>query len=146
MQFKTFSEKKENVKSEWKLFDANDQILGRLATRVATTLRGKDKPNFTPHVDTGDFVVVINAEKIKVTGNKLDEKTYYHHTGYRGGMKSEVLKDRLARRPELIIEDAVQGMLPKGSLGRKLIKKLKIYAGENHPHVAQQPKTVELKS
>lgn len=144
MQQKTYSEKKENVKHAWKLFDAEGQILGRLATRIATTLRGKDKAKFTPHVDTGDFVIVVNAQKIKVTGNKLDEKTYYHHTGYRGGMRSEVMRDRLARKPETIIEDAVYGMLPKGRLGRQLLKKLKIYAGSEHPHSAQTPHEVKF--
>ncbi|HMQ10184.1 MAG TPA: 50S ribosomal protein L13 [Oligoflexia bacterium] len=141
---KTYSQKKEQVTRHWKVMDADGKILGRLATEVARVLKGKHKPTFTPHVDGGDFVVVTNAAKIKLTGNKLDQKVYYHHTGYRGGLKQVVASELLENNPCRMIEYAVKGMLPKGSLGRDMIKKLKIYAGEEHPHEAQQPQKYEF--
>lgn len=135
----SFTQKKEQVKHGWRIVDAKDQVLGRLATRVADVLRGKDKPTFTPHVDCGDFVVVINAEKIHLTGNKLDDKMYYDYTGYRGGMKKRSAGEMIANDPEEMIKLAVWGMLPKGPLGRQIHGKLKVYKGEEHPHAAQQP-------
>jgi large subunit ribosomal protein L13 len=141
---KTVFAKKEEVERKWYLVDAQDAVLGRLAVKIAECLRGKNKPIFTPHVDTGDFVVVVNAEKIRVTGNKLDDKTYYWHSGYPGGIKSEVMKDRLARKPERIIMHAVWGMLPKGRLGRAMLKKLRVYKGGEHPHSAQKPEALSF--
>ena len=141
---KTFMAKKGEIERKWYVIDASDKVVGRLATKIATILRGKHKPVFTPHVDTGDFVVVVNAEKVKFTGNKLDKKFYYRHTGYIGGIKEISAKDLLQKKPEEIIRLAVKGMLPKGRLGRKLIKKLKIYRGEEHPHSAQQPEKLEI--
>lgn len=138
---KTFSAKKEEVVHDWYIVDAETQILGRLATKIAHMLRGKHKPIYTPHVDTGDFIVVTNAEKIKLTGNnKLKDKQYYRHSGYPGGIKSINAEELLEKKPEMVIMKAVRGMLPKNRLGRKMIKKLKIYAGSTHPHEAQQPK------
>ena len=128
----------------WLLVDAEGQTLGRLATQIADALRGKRKPAYTPHVDTGDFVVVVNAEKISVTGQKRSEKMYYRHSGYPGGLKSRTLNDMLERRPEEVIRLAVKGMLPKNRLARKQLTKLKVYAGPDHPHAAQQPKPLEL--
>ncbi|MBE0411862.1 MAG: 50S ribosomal protein L13 [Anaerolineales bacterium] len=139
---KTYVPKKDEITHEWYLVDANDQLLGRFATKVAAILLGKHKPNYTPGVDTGDYVVVVNAERIRVTGNKLDSKIYYHYSGYPSGMKEISLRDRLAKQPELVIRQAVWGMLPHNRFGRKLIKKLKVYAGPDHPHEAQQPKTM----
>ncbi len=130
----------------WVLVDANGQTLGRLATQIADALRGKRKPEYTPHVDTGDFVVVINAEKISVTGNKRAEKRYYRHSGYPGGLKSRTLEEMLERRPEEVIRIAVKGMLPRNRMARKQITKLKIYAGGDHPHAAQSPTPMEIKS
>ena len=124
----------------WLVVDASGQTLGRLATQIADTLRGKRKPQFTPHVDTGDFVVVVNAEKIQVTGNKLDQKRYYRHSGYPGGLRSRTLREQLDRRPEEVLRRAVRGMLPKNRLARQQITKLKIYAGPEHPHAPQAPK------
>jgi large subunit ribosomal protein L13 len=141
---KTYIPKAEEVARKWWLIDAEGQVLGRLATTIARLLRGKDKPEFTPFMDTGDFVVVINAEKIKVTGRKLDDKIYYSHSGYPGGLKARTLRELLARKPEEVIRHAVWGMIPKNRLGRKLIKKLKIYRGPNHPHEAQQPQPYVL--
>jgi len=132
-----------DITHEWKLVDANGQNLGRLATRIATILMGKDKPTFTPGVDTGDYVIVVNAERITVTGSKLDDKYYYRHSGYPGGLKKINLRDQLAKYPDRVIRQAVWGMLPHNRYGRKLVKKLKIYAGPDHPHNAQHPKTVE---
>ncbi|RMG03613.1 MAG: 50S ribosomal protein L13 [Nitrospirae bacterium] len=132
------------VERKWYLIDASGKTLGRLATRIASYLRGKHKPQFTPHVDTGDFIVVINAEKIRLTGKKLDQKVYYHHTGYPGGIKSETARKRLQRSPEKVIMSAVWGMLPKNRLGRRLIKKLKVYRGAEHPHQAQKPESIDL--
>lgn len=129
---------------QWWVVDAEGQPLGRVASKVATILRGKHKPTFTPHVDTGDFVVVINAEKVKATGQKLDQKKYYSHSGYVGHLKSQTLREAIARRPEMPIKHAVKGMLPKNVLGRQLIKKLKVYAGSEHPHTAQKPQVLPL--
>lgn len=137
-----FAKKTDNEK-KWYFVDAKDLILGRLAVKVANYLRGKNKTVFTPNVDTGDFVVVVNAEKIKVTGNKLEDKIYYHHTGYPGGIKAEPLKKRLDTKPEQVIIDAVWGMLPKNRLGRMMIKKLKVYKGSEHPHKAQKPEILQ---
>lgn len=142
--FKTYSVRKEDVNREWILVDAKDQVLGRLSSIVATKLRGKDRPDFTPHVDNGAFVVVINADKIRVTGTKLEDKKYYRHSGYPGGLKETTLKDLLQSKPEQVIHKAVRGMLPKTRLGRAQLKKLKVYAGQEHPHLAQQPTTIEL--
>lgn len=136
---KSYYPKQGQVERQWVLFDAQDQRLGRLATRIARTLLGKDKPEFTPGVETGDFVVVINAEKITVTGNRLDDKMYYRHSGYPGGMKSISLRDQLARFPDRVIRSAVRGMLPHNRYGRKLLRRLKVYAGSEHPHEAQKP-------
>ncbi len=136
--------KKGDVERKWYVVDATDKVLGRLASRIATYLRGKHKPQFTPNVDTGDFIIVVNAEKIRLTGKKLDQKVYYHHTGYPGGLKAETARLRLQRKPESLIVDAVWGMLPKNRLGRKLIKKLKVYRGAEHPHKAQNPETLNI--
>ena len=141
---RTFSAKPYEVEREWVVVDAKDQILGRLATRVATILRGKHKPIYTPHVDCGDYVIVVNAEKVRVTGRKLDQKMYYRHSGYPGGLRQIDLRRQLQLHPERVVEAAVRGMLPKNRLGRKLFKKLKVYAGPTHPHQAQQPKALEL--
>jgi large subunit ribosomal protein L13 len=137
---KTWNAKAENVERTWYLVDAEGQNLGRLATRIADTLRGKRKPEYTPHVDTGDFVVVVNAEKIAVTGKKLDEKLYYRHSGYPGGLRSRTLREQLERRPTEVIRKAVKGMLPRNKLANRQITKLKVYAGPEHPHEAQNPK------
>ncbi|MCM8786265.1 MAG: 50S ribosomal protein L13 [Candidatus Omnitrophica bacterium] len=143
---KTKIARKEEIKRKWYLVDANGQILGRLASKVAKILMGKHKPIYTPNVDTGDFVIVINAEKIRVTGKKLTDKIYYKHIpGYLGHLKEEKLISLLNRRPEAVIRFAVEGMLPKNSLGRKMLKKLKIYKGESHPHYAQKPELLNLK-
>ena len=137
---KTYSAKPGEIKREWYVVDADGQTLGRLATQIADRLRGKGKPQFTPHVDTGDFVVVVNAEKIQVTGNKLDDKMYYPHSGYPGGQRSRPLREQLERRPTEVLRKAVKGMLPRNRLGRQQLTKLKIYAGPDHPHQAQEPK------
>ncbi|MBY7733921.1 50S ribosomal protein L13 [Francisella philomiragia] len=137
---KTFTAKPSDIKRQWLLIDATDKTLGRLATEVAMILRGKNKPEYTPSMDTGDYVVIINAEKIAVTGNKRKDKIYHHHTGYIGGIKSISFEKLIATHPERAIEKAVKGMLPRTPLGRAMYKKLKVYAGENHPHTAQQPK------
>lgn len=142
---KTYHAKPGEVQREWLLVDATDMTLGRLASEVAQILRGKNKPTYTPHVDTGDFVIVVNAEKIKVTGAKVTDKVYYHHSGYPGGLKSETFKEAMEKHPTRIIEHAVAGMLPKNSLGRKQCRKLKVYAGPEHPHQAQNPRKIELK-
>ena len=136
---KTFSLKTSEVNRDWFIFDASDKVLGRLATKIADKLRGKDKPTFTPHVDGGDFVVVINADKVKVTGNKASQKKYYKHSLYPGGLKEKSYKDVLQDNPEKIIENAVKGMLPKNKLGKSIIKKLKVYRGSEHPHQSQNP-------
>jgi large subunit ribosomal protein L13 len=136
---KTFVPKKDDIKQAWWLVDAEGKILGRLATQVAVLLRGKHKPQFAPFVDTGDFVVVVNAEKIVVTGKKAEAKAYYSHSGYPGGLKTEILADLLAKKPEEVIKRAVWGMIPKNKLGRAVYKKLKVYRGPTHPHEAQNP-------
>ena len=141
---RTFIPKSEDIEQKWWLINADGKILGRLATVVADLIRGKKKPQFTSHLDTGDFVVVINAEKIRVSGKKLDQKTYYSHSQYPGGLKEETLKDLLERKPDEVIKKAVWGMIPKGKLGRALYKKLKVYKGPNHPHEAQNPQVYPL--
>jgi len=141
---KTYYPKPGEVDRTWFIIDADGQNLGRLASRVARTLMGKDKPEFTPGVDVGDFVVVVNAAKIQVTGNKLDEKRYYRHSGYPGGLSSLTLRQQLDKRPEYVIEQAVWGMLPHNRMGRKLIKKLKVFPGSKHPHAAQKPQELSL--
>src|SRR5687768_13241232 len=143
---KTYVANAQDRERNWLLVDAEGQTLGRLATQIADALRGKRKPVYTPHVDTGDFVIVVNAEKISVTGQKLQEKKYYRHSGYPGGLKSRTLNDMLERRPEEVIRLAVKGMLPRNRLARKQLTKLKVYAGPEHPHVAQQPKPLELET
>lgn len=141
---RTFTEKKEEIEREWFVVDATGQTLGRLASKIAPILRGKHKPTYTPHLDCGDFVVVVNADKVQVTGRKLDQKFYYRHSGFPGGISQISLRDQLHRHPERVIEAAVKGMLPKNKLGRQMIKKLKIYPGADHPHQAQQPEQLEL--
>jgi large subunit ribosomal protein L13 len=141
---KTFSAKNEEIEPKWYVVDAQGKTLGRLASQIATILRGKHKPIYTPHVDCGDYVVVVNADKIWVTGRKLDQKMYYRHSGYPGGLKEIKLRDQLQKFPERVIEAAVKGMLPKNRLGRQMYMKLKVYAGADHPHAAQQPETLEL--
>lgn len=141
---KTFSAKPAEVKRDWLLVDASDKTLGRLASEIATRLRGKHKPIYTPHVDTGDYIVVVNAEKVRATGNKELAKTYYRHSGYPGGLKETTLQKMRESRPERVLELAVKGMLPKNALGRAMFKKLKVYAGDEHPHTSQQPTPVEL--
>ena len=142
---KTYVTKNEDVQREWYVVDATGQTLGRLATRVAHRLRGKHKPIYSPSVDTGDYVIVVNADKIHVTGRKLDQKIYYRHSGYPGGLKQITLRNLLQKHPTRVIEHAVRGMLPKNRLGRRMFKKLKVYAGPNHPHEAQQPEPLELR-
>jgi len=142
---KTWTAKPGEVTRRWYVVDAEGQTLGRLATRIADTLRGKDKPEYTPHVDTGDFVVVVNAEKIHVTGNKLDQKMYHRHSGYPGGLRSRTLREQLERRPTEVLRKAVKGMLPRNKLAAAQIGKLKIYAGPEHPHAAQSPEQLELR-
>ena len=137
---RTYIPKEGEISREWVVMDAADQVLGRLATEVASILRGKNKPDFTPHLDTGDFVVIVNAERVKLTGAKLDDKVYYRHSGRPGSLKSETARERLDKHPERVIQAAVWGMLPKNRLGRKLLRKLKVYAGPEHPHDAQQPR------
>ncbi|HNS38744.1 MAG: 50S ribosomal protein L13 [Anaerolineae bacterium] len=141
---KTYVTKPADVERAWYVVDAEGQTLGRLASGIATVLRGKHKPIYSPSVDCGDFVVVINADKIAVTGNRMDQKKYYRHSLYIGGLKEITLRDQLQKHPERVIESAVRGMLPKNTLGRKMFKKLKVYAGGEHPHEAQQPQPLEL--
>ena len=141
---KTFMASPSTITREWYVVDAEGKTLGRLASEIAKVLRGKNKPIFTPHMDCGDNVIVINADKITVTGKKMDQKVYYHHSGWVGGMKTATLKEKLAKKPEDVMYLAVKGMLPKGPLGRSMIKKLHIYAGAEHPHAAQQPKVLEF--
>ena len=140
----TVSAKPAEVRREWLLVNAEDKTLGRLATEIARRLRGKHKPEYTPHVDTGDYIVVVNAEKIRVTGNKMKDKIYYHHTGYIGNLKSINLEKLLQKAPERVIQSAVKGMLPKNPLGRAMFKKLRVYVGPEHEHQAQQPKALEI--
>lgn len=144
MSQKTHVVKAGDVQRAWWVVDAEGQTLGRLAARIAHILRGKHKPIFTPHLDVGDFVVVINAEKVRVTGQKLDQKIYYSHSGYPGGLRAEPLRSLLARHPTRVLEYAVRGMLPKNTLGERMFKKLKVYAGPTHPHQAQEPKELTL--
>ena len=141
---KTYLAKKETVKRDWVIVDAKDQVLGRLAVKIANLLRGRDKPTYTPHVDTGNFVVVINADKVQVTGNKTTDKMYHAHSGFPGGLKSIPFDKLRDRAPERVIKLAVKGMLPRSPLGRIMFKKLKVYAGSEHPHGAQQPQTLQL--
>lgn len=142
--FKTVSAKPADVAHEWYVVDAENQVVGRLASQVAAILRGKHKPEFTPHVDTGDFVIVVNAEKVRFSGNKESEKVYFSHTGYPGGVKQTTPRVVREKHPEFIIQNAVKGMLPKGVLGRNMLRKLKVYAGPDHPHAAQVPKELSL--
>ncbi len=141
---KTYSAKPETVQRDWYIVDAADKTLGRLAAGIATRLRGKHKPEYTPHVDTGDYIVVVNVDKIRVTGNKAKGKIYHSHTGYPGGLKSISFEKLMEKAPERTIQNAVKGMLPKGPLGRAMFKKLKVYAGEEHPHAAQQPQDLNI--
>jgi len=141
---KTYNVTKESIQREWVLVDAEGQTLGRLASRIAAILRGKHKPTFTPWLDCGDYVVVVNAGKVRVTGNRMDSKVYYRHSGYVGGLKSVTLRRQLEKHPERVLAAAVRGMLPNNRLGRKMYKKLKLYAGSDHPHAAQRPKKLEL--
>ena len=141
---KTISAKPETVKRDWYLIDAEGKTLGRMAAEIATRLRGKHKPEYTPHVDTGDYIVVVNADKVQVTGNKAKDKIYHSHTGYPGGLKSISFEKLIQKAPERTIQSAVKGMLPKGPLGRAMFKKLKVYAGTEHPHAAQQPQELTL--
>ena len=143
---KTYTAKPGEIERQWFLVDAEGQTLGRLATRIADMLRGKGKPVYTPHVDTGDFVVVVNAEKVTVTGRKLEQKTYFRHSGYPGGLRSRTLREELERRPTEVLRKAVKGMLPRNRLGRAQLLKLKIYAGPEHPHEAQSPKPLPLEN
>ncbi len=140
MIMKTYSLKKQDVKRNWFVIDVSDKILGRIAVKIADKIRGKDKPSFTPHTDGGDYVIVVNAEKIKVTGSKYDNKKYYRHSLFPGGLKTENFKDLVAKNPERILEEAVKGMLPKNKLNKSIIKKLKVFSGPNHDHESQQPK------
>jgi len=141
---KTYTVRKGDIKREWYVVDAQGKTLGRLASEIAKILRGKRKPIYVPHLDCGDYVIVVNAEKVRITGKKLDQKFYYRHSGYPGGLKSINLRDQLQKHPTRVLEAAVRGMLPKNRLGRAMIKKLKVYAGSSHPHQAQQPKVLEL--
>ena len=141
---KTFTAKPESVKRDWYVVDATGKTLGRLASEIARRLRGKHKAEYTPHVDTGDYIIVLNADKVAVTGNKRKDKIYYHYTGYVGGMKQATFAEMIARHPERVIEIAVKGMLPKGPLGRAMYRKLKVYAGNEHAHSAQQPQVLDI--
>lgn len=142
---KTYTMKASEIQKEWLIVDATDKTVGRLASQVAAILRGKHKPTFTPHMDCGDNVIIINAEKIKFTGNKLTDKIYYRHTNHPGGLKQETAKEILNKAPERILEKAIKGMLPKNKLGRKMYRNLYVYVGSNHPHEAQKPRTLEVK-
>ena len=141
----TFMAKASNVERQWYVIDADNQVLGRLASQIAAMLRGKHKPTFTPHVDTGDYIIVVNAEKLVLTGKKLDQKMYRHHTGYPGGLKETTYRRLMATKPEFALKEAVRGMLPKGPLGYAMLKKLHVYAGPNHEHQAQKPVVFEVK-
>ena len=141
---KTYQAKPLEVEREWLVIDAEDQVLGRVATKASQLLKGKHKPQYTPHVDTGDFVIIINADKIRVTGTKASSKEYYRHSGYPGGLKCETFAEAMQKHPERVIEHAVKGMLPKNTLGRAMGKKLKVYTGSEHPHAAQKPRKIEL--
>ena len=141
---KSFMASPSTVERKWYVVDAEGKTLGRLASEVANVLRGKNKPTYTPHIDTGDYVIVVNAEKIQVTGKKLDQKIYYHHSEYVGGMKEATLREMMQKKPEFVITHAVKGMLPKGTLGRQMLKKLHVYAGPEHNHAAQKPETLDI--
>ena len=141
---KTYHTPMTEVERKWFVVDAENKVLGRLASEIATRLRGKHKPNFSPHMDVGDFIVVVNADKVKLTGNKLDDKIYYRHSGYMGGIKEQTAKEVLEKKPTELIKMAVRGMLSKNSLGRKQLKKLRVYTGGEHPHAAQQPETLDI--
>ena len=141
---KSFMASPSTVERKWYVVDAEGKTLGRLASEVANVLRGKNKPTYTPHIDTGDYVIVVNAEKIQVTGKKLDQKIYYHHSEYVGGMKEATLREMMQKKPEFVITHAVKGMLPKGPLGRQMLKKLYVYAGPEHNHAAQKPETLDI--
>ena len=141
---KSFMASQSTVERKWYVVDAEGKTLGRLASEVANVLRGKNKPTYTPHIDTGDYVIVVNAEKIQVTGKKLDQKIYYHHSEYVGGMKEATLREMMQKKPEFVITHAVKGMLPKGPLGRQMLKKLHVYAGPEHNHAAQKPETLDI--
>ena len=141
---KSFMASSSTVERKWYVVDAEGKTLGRLASEVANVLRGKNKPTYTPHIDTGDYVIVVNAEKIQVTGKKLDQKIYYHHSEYVGGMKEATLREMMQKKPEFVITHAVKGMLPKGPLGRQMLKKLHVYAGPEHNHAAQKPETLDI--
>ena len=142
---KSFMASPSNIERKWYVVDATGHTLGRLSSEIASILRGKNKPTFTPHIDTGDYIVVVNADKIKVTGKKMDQKVYYHHSDYVGGMKEQTLKEKMAKKPEDVIYLAVKGMLPKGPLGREMITKLHVYAGADQKHQAQKPEVLEIK-
>ncbi len=144
LSYKTVSANKDTVSKEWVLIDATDQVLGRLASKAAMILRGKHKASFTPHVDCGDNVIIINAEKVKLTGNKLTQREYVRHTGYPGGQRTETVESLLRRKPEAVIEKAIKGMLPKNRLGSELFRNLHVFAGDSHPHEAQKPKKIDL--
>ena len=144
LSYKTISANAATVTKEWVVIDATNEVLGRLASQIAKILRGKNKPSYTPHVDCGDYVIVVNAEKVKLTGDKLTEKVYVRHTGYRGGQRFATAQDYLKKKPEFVIEEAVRGMLPKTRLGEAIFKNLKVYAGAEHPHAAQNPKAIKL--
>jgi len=141
---KTYSAKPTDIERTWYVVDATDQTLGRLATRIASILKGKHKPIYTPHMDVGDFVIVVNADKVHVTGRKMEQKVYYRHSGYPGGLSEISLRDQLVKHPTRVVERAVWGMLPKNALGRQMYRKLKVYAGPDHPHAAQQPEVLEV--
>ena len=145
LSYKTKSAKKEEVEHKWYVVDAENQIVGRMCTQIATVLRGKHKPSYTPHVDCGDYVIVINAEKVRFTGNKMDQKEYITFSGYPGGQKRRTAKEQMDKKPTAIVESAVKGMLPKNRLGRAMYKKLFVYTGEEHPHAAQKPEVLEIK-
>ena len=144
LSYKTISANAATVTKEWVVIDATNEVLGRLASQIAKILRGKNKPSYTPHVDCGDYVIVINAEKVKLTGNKMTDKVYTRHTGYPGGQRFATAQDYLKKKPEFVIEEAVRGMLPKTRLGEAIFKNLKVYAGAEHPHAAQNPKAIKL--
>mgnify|MGYP000102799088 CR=1 FL=1 len=141
---KTISAKKETATHSWYVIDATDKVLGRMATEIANRLRGKHKAEYTPHVDTGDYIVIVNAAKVTVTGNKYNDKMYHHHTGYVGNLKSVPFKDLISKKPEEVIQKAVKGMLPKGPLGREMARKMKVFAGSEHTHAAQQPQVLDI--
>lgn len=141
---KTYHTPVKEIERKWYVVDAESKVLGRLASEIATRLRGKNKPNYSPHMDVGDFIVVVNAEKVKLTGNKLEDKMYYHHSGYIGGLKEKTAKELLEKKPEELLKSAVKGMLTKNTLGRQQFSKLKVYAGSDHPHAAQQPEQLDI--